>query len=367
MSSNYLKICSDTLQNNLNIIRTEANGAKVCLPVKANAYGHGIEQIVSIAKDHVDYFAVANLDEALLVNHFCDYKPVLIFGAIDFDNLHKACAHFHFSIQEQSDVQRLNDVCDNRSKKIKVHININTGMNRMGIDFNCFENVISEVVNSKNIDIIGVYSHFACADDLHNPQNTIQSDRFAIIHDFVSKLDGDIICHLSNSYGFVGQSNSTYDMVRVGILSYGYLPSFAVNETVSKIMPIASLTTQISKTMVLKSDFTGVGYSHRYYGVTDEHIAILPIGYGDGFFRSLGGKSHVIIAGSNYPIVGSISMDALAISLGSDDNIKLGDEAIVISSNPADANSARSLARIINTIEYEIITNISSRVFRKIV
>ena len=368
MSFNVLKINRDNLRNNINIIRNISKGAKVCIPVKANAYGHGLELVVEHTKDLVDYFAVACISEAQRVFNIVPDKDILVFGAIERSNILDVFHNdFIISIQSLDDILYLEECSKVYLKKVRAHININTGMNRMGVNFNAYEDIITAAYNSKYVDLLGVYSHFACADNKDHPANKKQITRFKEIMSFAKSLDENIICHLANSYGLIGQKNIEFDMVRTGILTYGHLPYFYVDREVREIKPIARLVSKIVKIFTLDED-DGVGYSLVYRGAQNEQIATLPIGYGDGFFRALGDRGMVCIDGNLYPIVGRISMDALAISLGQNSNgIKIGDEVELISDAPKKRNSAFFIAQLVNTIEYDVTSVLNERIDRVVV
>ena len=364
MDINILKINSKTLRNNIATIK-EYTKTKFCLPVKANAYGHGLELIVRNTNDIVDFYAVACATEALEVCKYSFEVPVLVFGVVEATYVSELISRgVRFSIHSVADIEKLEDYAQKNNKKLKAHIFVNTGMNMLGVDYVNAEQSIESVLNSKYIELEGVYSHLACADEKDNAFNDLQIKRFLKIANFAKAKKETIICHLANSYASIGQSDISLDMVRPGILSYGFLPEFEVDESLKQIKPIARLDTQVIRIIQLK-DMCEVGYSISYSGKADEQIAILPIGYGDGFPRLLGNKGCVYIKGVSYPIIGRINMDALAVSLSQNNaGIAIADVAEVISDNPLRQNSAKNIAKTLGTIEYDIITSLTKRVVR---
>ena len=237
-------------------------------------------------------------------------------------------------------------------------------MNMLGINCKHSQDIISQTKESKWLELEGVFSHLACADDKNHPFNKVQIDRFKQVYAFAKQFDSNIICHLANSYGCIGQDGITFDMVRPGILSYGFLPKFDVCKVLREIRPVARLTTKVIKIITLE-DMQDIGYSISYKGKRNEMIAILPIGYGDGFPRELGNNGVVYIDDIKYSIVGRINMDTLAISLGNNlEAVKVGSKVELISDNPDRANSAKSLATMLNTIEYDITTTLNQRIMR---
>jgi alanine racemase len=368
---NILKISSKTLRNNIAIIK-QYTKTKFCLPVKANAYGHGLELIVRNTNDIVDFYAVACATEALEVCKYSFEVPVLIFGVVEATYVSELIKRdVRFSIHSVTDIEKLEYYAQKNNKKIKAHIFVNTGMNMLGVDYTNAKESIDSVLSSKYIELEGVYSHLACADDKYNTFNDLQIERFLKVVDLVKSKKETVICHLANSYASIGRGDTSLDMIRPGILSYGFLPEFKVNESLKKIQPIAKLNTQVIRIITLK-DMQEVGYSISYSGEVDEQIAILPIGYGDGFPRLLGNKGCVYIDSVgkdiSYPIIGRINMDALAVSLGQNNTgIKVGDVVTVISDNPTKQNSAKNIAKTLGTIEYDIITTLSKRIVRKVI
>ena len=367
MDINILKINSETLRNNIALIK-EYTKTKFCLPVKANAYGHDLELVVRNTNDIVDFYAVACAIEALEVCKHSFEVPVLVFGVVEATYVSELIKQdVRFSIHSIADIKKLEDYAQENDKKLKAHIFVNTGMNMLGVDYANVEQSIESVLKSEFIELEGVYSHLACADDRSNAFNDLQIKRFLKVTKFAKSKKETVMCHLANSYASIGQNDISLDMVRPGILSYGFLPEFDVDESLKQIKPIANLDTQVIRIITLKEMF-GVGYAISYSGEANEQIAILPIGYGDGFSRLLGDKGCVYIKGIRYPIVGRINMDALAVSLGSNnENIKVGEVAEVISDNPRKQNSVKNTAKILGTIEYDIITSLSKRVVRKVV
>ena len=286
MDINILKINSETLRNNISLIK-EYTKTKFCLPVKANAYGHGLELVVRNTNDIVDFYAVACATEALEVCKHSFEVPVLVFGVVEATYVSELIKQdVRFSIHSIADIKKLEDYAQKNSKKIKVHIFVNTGMNMLGVDYASAEQSIENVLLSKYIELEGVYSHLACADDKDNAFNDLQIKRFLKVTRFTKLKKETVMCHLANSYASIGQDDINLDMVRPGILSYGFLPKFEVSERLKQIKPIAKLDTQVIRIITLKNMFE-VGYSISYSGEADEQIAILPIGYGDGFPRSL--------------------------------------------------------------------------------
>jgi alanine racemase len=367
MDINIFEINSEILRNNIKAIK-EHTKTKFCLPVKANAYGHGLEIIVKNTSDIVDFYAVACASEALEVCKYSFEVPILVFGVIEATYVSELIKRdIRFSIHRIADIEKLEDYAQKNDKKLKAHIFVNTGMNMLGVDYVNAEQTIESVLFSKHIELEGVYSHLACADDKDNTFNQLQIERFLKVANFAKAKKETVMCHLANSYASIGQDDVSLDMIRPGILSYGFLPEFEVDENLKQIKPIAKLNTQVIRIITLR-DMLEVGYSISYKGKADEQIAILPIGYGDGFPRLLGNKGYVYINDISYQIIGRVNMDTMAISLGGNNHgIEIGAIVEVISDNSLRQNSVQNMTKILGTIEYDITTTISKRVVRKMV
>ncbi|APC91877.1 MULTISPECIES: alanine racemase [Francisella] len=364
---NILEINVQTLRNNIKVIKEYVGNVKFCFPVKANAYGHGLELVVKHSHDLVDFFAVANVFEAFKVLDVVE-KPVMIFGVIEYNYIDRILnKNIRVSIQDYSDIEKLEKFANYYNKKPFVHVSLNTGINRMGVDYKDACRTIQRAYESDFLILEGVYSHLACADNRDHPTNIKQKNRFDNIVEYTKGLSQDIICHLSNSYGFVGQKGICYDMVRPGILSYGFLPEFYVDRSIREIKPIARLLSEVVKIITLQEG-EGVGYSLIYRGFEGEQLAVVPIGYGDGFPRELGDRGFVNINNVMYPMAGRMSMDGLTVSLGVNEyDVKVGDTVELISDIPRNRNSAFSIAKQTNTIEYDIMSTLNDRVIRKVI
>ncbi|WP_245806498.1 alanine racemase [Francisella halioticida] len=365
MDINFLELDIAILRSNISTIKAYSQ-SKLCLPVKANAYGHDLQLVVKNTKDIVDFYATACASEALDVYKSSSNKPILIFGVIETLYIKRLIdREIRISVHRFKDIDKIEHYSRQSSKKAKIHIFVNTGMNMLGINCEHVADIVEKAQRSKYIDLEGVYSHLACADEKNNSFNQFQIEKFRKIQEFVKSLNSQTICHLANSYGCIGQKDIIFDMVRPGILSYGFLPDFNVDEQLKVIRPVARLVTKIVKLIKL-DEMPEVGYSICYIGKKSEYIAILPVGYGDGFPRELGNKGVVYAQGKSYPIVGRINMDALAVSLGNNElGLKADDKVELISNRPERKNSAKALAKKLQTIEYDIITTLNQRIIRK--
>lgn len=362
MLSSTAVLSASSFINNLKTIKSTLKHSKFCLPVKANAYGHGVAEVIRLSSSIVDYYAVADVREANEIFKYCSNKPILIFGAVDPDSLAKNHKEsFVYSIQSLDDFSRIQS--KNLNFDINVHVKVNTGMNRLGLDYDDFLKNVEAVCSFTKVNVVGMYSHLACADNPSDVQNQLQIERFRYAVRKIKEIKSTVICHLANSYGLASRGDIVFDMVRPGIMSYGYLPSFEVRLPFKKILPCLELLSTVVHLVKLKEGFENAGYSLKHRGKKGEELAIVPIGYGDGIPKLFEDKLLVKISNKFFRVV-CVNMDSIIVSIGHDSGVKIGDVVEVISRNVNDPNSVRSLSTLSGLITYEVTTNISNRVVR---
>lgn len=365
------KIVSKTkLLHNVDLIKSVLRpNCRLCAMVKANAYGHGLRNVVEMLKDDVDFFGVANLTEALEVKKISNQKDVLIVGRTsDFEKTIKNEISFAIVSKEQFD--KLLEFLHNYAKinneslyeKTKIHIKINCGMNRFGINKLSEFSYIYKQSMKFNIKVEGVFTHFPCVENV-----AIFEKQKLFFNRFLKEIPNNQnpIIHIGGS-GVIFEPNSKksvyqlpnyfvdYNMVRVGILLYGYGDKGKL-KNLKHAMKIVSKVVNILN--VKKGEY--VGYGTNFKAKSDMKIAVVPVGYADGLSRAYGevGYLKVVIKKDNKkikikcPIVGKICMDLTMINITNID-VQIGDEVIVL-------DDADMMARKLKTISYEILTNFS--------
>lgn len=361
------KIIIDTAQlvNNIQTIKHKiGNNCKFCLPVKANAYGHGLIKTAKIAEEHVDYLAVACLNEGVTLRNNGIKKPILVFGAFDDEQIAELIANdLQITITSLQKAQTLARYCMSSDLICKVHLKIDTGMHRVGVAHHEAKEFIDYVLANPVLQLVGIYSHLAASD---SPDRTIterQIELFAPIASYAKACKPEVICHLANSGAVTYYPESYFDMVRPGIISYGYPihPETALSKL--DVKPCLTLVSHIMHMKKLPPN-NGISYGHRYTTHSDENIATIAIGYGDGWRRSLSNKGQcIIINNKKYPIVGNICMDMCMINLGQDQAC-VGDEVILIGHSNNQSITVREISNKLDTIDYEIITAFTERLPR---
>jgi len=371
MRSTQAIINLKNLKKNFLNIRKKVANAKVMAVVKADAYGHEVEFVVealnSLGKQKPEYFAVATPDEGVELRKLKIKQPVLIFDPIDKYQVNR---FFKFNLipsvftQEHLNILLKEKKKIKSNKKILVHVKIDTGMNRLGVDYTEAFSFIKKLSLNKNFKIEGIFTHFATSDEAGSIYAKLQIKRFnEVIKSLKENNINYGLAHAANSGAILNFPESYYDMVRPGILLYGYYPSLQTSECI-KLQPVMSLVSKVSSIKRLKKG-ESVSYGRRYFTKRETTIISVPIGYADGFTRALTNKAHAIINGKTYNQVGTVTMDRIMFDVGND-KIKINDDVILIGEKGKLKIDAWDWSKIINTIPYEVTCGISKRVQRVI-
>lgn len=362
-------ISVDNLKKNFLTIRKKVGNVKVMAVVKADSYGHGVKTVTealnSLGKVKPEYYAVATADEGAELRELKIKQPILIFDPVD---KYQAYKYFNYnlipSVSTQKDLIILLKEKSkiNSTKKISVHVKINTGMNRLGVDYPEAVKFIEKLSLNKNFGIDGIYTHFATSDEVGSKYAKLQIYRF---NDIIKELKfmkiNYGIAHAANSGAIIDFPEAYYDMVRPGISLYGYFPSLQTSESV-KLYPVMSIVSKVSTVKKIKKG-ESVSYSRRYFTKKATNIISIPVGYADGFSRSLTNKARAIIKGKYFNQVGTVTMDRIMFDVGNE-NIKVNDDVILIGEKGKLKIDAWDWSKKINTIPYEVTCGISKRVPR---
>ena len=354
------------LHHNIQLIQKAIGSRKIMAVVKAFAYGHGdIEVAKTALQAGCEYLGIAFVEEGIRLRKAGIHQPILVFGAQLPDYFQKALEHdLELTITSKKQLSFLKNISIHRSKRIPVHLKINTGMNRVGFSENQVENIIKDIKNDKRLELRGIYSHLATADETDESYCRLQIERFEKIRRYTQKaLEEDIIFHLANSAAIMKYPDSYFDMVRPGIMLYGQTPSpdFKLNWNLKEVLSLRSKLGLIK--CVKKSE--PVSYGRRFYTKENTHIGVIPAGYADGINRRLTNTARVIIRDEIYPLVGTICMDMVMVDLGPELRCKTGDEVIFYGQSESKKISVNDIAQELTTIPYEITCNVSARVTRE--
>jgi alanine racemase len=330
MESRYSVIDFHAMAYNLSMIKKKVDSALIMAIVKANAYGHGIvESSLFLQQQGVNYVGVAFIEEAILLRKSGVTLPILVLGGIMVEQI-PFFLDYDIEIMASSiDKLVAIDACARKhSKKAKVHLKIDTGLGRIGVRYSNADNFFIKAISLLCIEVIGVASHFATSDDQDDSYMRLQCARFHQVTQFFTRHGLPMpLRHIANSGAIMQLPESYFDMVRPGIMLYGVYPQSWM-QSLCTIKPVISLYARIVYFKVVQKGL-GVSYGLTWKADQDTRVITLPVGYGDGYSRSLSNKGYVLMQGKKYPIVGNICMDQMMVDIGSD-TAYCGDEVVLI-------------------------------------
>jgi alanine racemase len=330
----------------------------ICIPLKANGYGHGlIEMGLAAERFGVDQIGVALLSEGVALRQAGVKCPILVFGAIHENQIGELIEYgLEFSISSRFKAEKVAEYCLSRGVRARVHVEVDTGMQRTGMRPETALSVYREMRKRGCFDIVGIYSHLATSDFPDDPFAKKQIELFGAMK---KEIEEPLIWHMANSGGVCFYPESHFDMVRPGLLCYGYRPDGGEDE---EIKPLFSLRATISYFKVVAAG-QGVSYGHLYRTQEQTRVVTVPVGYGDGYRRSLSNRAEVLIGGKNYTIAGRICMDQFMVDIGQNEAY-VGDEVTLIGRQGEGEISLLELARLSDTDPREILCHFNTRIPR---
>jgi len=353
-----------TLADNFSRIKNHVKDVKVMPILKANAYGHGLLRTAQFFQQlKADYLGVAVVEEGLLLREKGINIPILVLGGVWGNQVPLFLKH-NLAITASSidKLKMIDETAEQMKVKAVVHLKIDTGMERIGVHYYNAEKFLEAAYNCKNIIVEGIYSHFANAEAKDLTHAKLQLERFNGVLTFFDKRSiKPPVRHFANSGAILQLPEANFDMVRPGIMLFGVYPSAEVKKTV-EVKPTLSWKSLVVYFKVIK-DGQPVGYGSTWKPDHNIRAVTVPVGYGDGYLRSMNNKAKVLLKGEKHPIIGTISMDQIVVNIeqGSAYN---GDEVILLGSDGKNSITCEELAEWAGTIPYEILTNINTRVPR---
>jgi alanine racemase len=360
------------LQQNFRAVRALADEQHTVHPpaviavVKANAYGHGASRVgTALEAAGATMLACADIEEGILLRQSGVRVPILVFGALSVSNPAGVFEH-HLTptVSTPGAARALQRAAAERNVPLHCHLKIDTGMNRLGFRHDNLHRTLPDVLASANLVFDAVYTHFATADDIEAPAFEEQRARFDRACNTVAELAGpsqQFRYHAANSAAFLRDSRVWYDYVRPGLLLYGVVPP-PLWSTLS-VKPVLSLTSRIVAVKGTRGN-EGVGYGLRHVGDTPRTIAVIPAGYADGLDTRLSGRFFVLVHGRRAPIVGSVCMDMITVDVTDIPGVAPGDDVVFIGEQGSERLDVREMAAAIETIPYEILCRIGTRIER---
>jgi alanine racemase len=380
-TNSTIELSRNALEKNIAFLR-KTFGKKVILSsvVKGNAYGHGIAEFVTMAFDSgITHFSVFDVEEAKVVyNNLEDKVTIMVMGLVSDEDMDWVIDKgVEFFVFEKNRLNKAIKTAKLLQKKAKIHIEIETGMNRTGFDKKDLITVISILKKeSHHLTFKGLCTHYAGAESIANYYRIDkQIKKFEEAYEYISAhgLKPEIK-HSACSAASIVFPETRMDLVRIGIMQYGLWPSPEVfvnylNAKKSKIDPLNRVITWKSKIMNIKTVNAGefIGYGNSFLAERKMTIAVIPIGYAHGYSRSLSNQGRVLINGHRCVVVGSINMNMMTVDITDIGNVKKEDEVILIGQQDAVSVSVASFSDLSNQLNYELLTRISKTIPRKII
>ncbi len=381
----YAAVDLARLERNLTAIRAIVN-RPILLPVKANAYGHGLTQPGQgqalsaplaqfvAGRGLVDWFGVASVSEGLALRAAGIGLPILKFSPAPADEVGQAvAAGLTLTVLDLDTIDQADRAAGALGKRADVHLKIDTGMRRIGAFPADVPRLAARIEASAHLNLTGVFTHLAVSEDPSQDDFTAsqiaQFDRaVAEAQDELGRLIG--LKHAANSGAVLRHPEAWYDLVRPGILSYGYAHESQAGPTSDDgaespvpVEPVLSLVSHVSFVKTVQAGDT-VSYGRTWTAPRDSRLATVPIGYGDGYSRRLSNQVSVLIRGRRCPQVGRVCMDQIMVDLGPDSTVGVGEQVTLIGADGDERIGADELGALSGTISYEVLCNIAARVPR---
>ncbi len=355
----------DAIRFNVKQVKRKVAPAEVMAVVKSNGYGHGDYEVATAALDAgAASLGVALVEEGIILRKKGIKAPILVFGGFFPEEIPLYVEYnLHFTLYTERNLQALQKITEEKNTSVKVHIKVDTGMGRVGVSITHALDFVRNASRNPRIEIVGIYTHFATSDEKDKSFANLQLQRFMELNNRIENEGIHIpYKHAANSGAILDLPNSYLDLVRPGIMLYGYYPSTETSESIL-IKPAMTLK---SKVIMMNNMDKGVrvGYGMEYITRQETIIAIIPIGYADGYNRILSNRAKVKIRDRVYPVVGKICMDQILIDVGLSSNINIGDDVILLAPNEGEEVHMNNFCKILQTIPYEVSCRISERVPR---
>ena len=354
------------IRDNYKLIRNKVGDkVKILAVVKAEAYGHGMVPVSKLlVENNVDYLGVARIGEAAQLRKAGISCPILLFGSLPPKQIDSAISYRITPTVYTLELARaINKTAERKNVRVKVHLKIDTGMGRVGVWHEQALELTRAIYKLANIELEGIYTHFPSADEQEKDFTHRQIADFKSLIKSLEKEGFVIPCkHAANSAGILDIESSYFNLVRPGLMLYGIYPSRHVSRELV-LKPALSLKTTV---VHLKNTPAGrsISYGRKYVTGTSTVIAVLPLGYGDGYSHLLSNKSSVLIKGRRSPVAGRICMDQMMVDVGKIKDVKVGDEVVLIGPQGGREIKVEEIAEACGTISYQVLCWISRGVPR---
>ncbi|MFZ4825734.1 MAG: alanine racemase [Phototrophicaceae bacterium] len=360
----WIEISEDALLNNLQQIRKATQPHITIMPaVKADAYGHGAIRVARLlVQNGIEHLAVANIAEAFELRQHGIDSEILVMGYLPPHAVLTALAHnITATLYSLDQLEMLQATLTGTGQRLRVHLKLDTGMGRLGFLTETLLEWLPILCADTHLQIEGIYTHFSVADeDPHHTNQQVEAFKRALL---VLEETGFHFHHVhaSNSAGTLLGQDYHFNMVRPGILTYGYNPSSLVTDIA--LQPILTWKTTVTQVKTVPINYP-VGYGNTYRTPQSERIALIPVGYADGIRRAPSRWKCVLVEGKRAPLIGRVSMEKTVIRVEDIPDVRIGSEVVLIGKQGAEQLTADEIATWFDTIAYDILTNALPRVPR---
>lgn len=365
-----VEISRDALLHNLEAFRAVIGGGKPLIPViKANAYGHGQQEVTSILEPHAELFQLDDVNELLLFRKHCARTPLVLGHVAPFEVDEVVMSGAVTGIFDPDQIALYDRAAERLGRRVTVHLAIDALFGREGLPPSAVPSCIEKFRASGRVDLAGVYGHLSSADD--DPglrRSSAQSAAFSAAVDALRRGGYDrILTHFEATSGLLAfADHSAHGAARLGLGLYGVYPSEGLRRSDIDLRPVMRWRTRVAQVKTLPAGHP-VGYGATFETMTTTTIAIVPLGYSDGYDRRLSGKGEVLIRGARCPVLGRVSMNMFPVDVSHVPGVAAGDEVVLLGSQGGEAITVEELAGKMGTITYEVTTGISPLLPRVIV
>jgi alanine racemase len=359
----YVVVDLARLRDNLAAIKACAAPARVMAILKANAYGHGLEAVARCLAPQADSFGVALVEEGIALRRLGIETPILVMGGIWTRQIPLFLKHrLSLTVPSLARLADVEEAAAAHGRRAKIHLKVDTGMERIGVHHYNAEGLLDAAARSTHCEVEGIYTHFANADAEDLSHARLQLERFLEVLRFYERRSLPVPArHAANSAALLRMPEALLDMARVGILLYGVSPYAGAPRSVD-VKPALSWRSRVVYFKVVEAG-SPVSYGSTWQSDHRVRLVTVPVGYGDGYFRSMSGKAEVVLRGQRHPVVGRICMDQVMVNIEWGEAWN-GDEVVLIGEQGDARVTVEELAEWAGTIPYEILTAINGRVPR---
>ncbi|NOZ77841.1 MAG: alanine racemase [Acidobacteria bacterium] len=375
-ASQWIEISAGALRHNVGVFRQVLTpGTRIAAVVKANAYGHGVDLVATQIEDDVDFFAVHSAQEARNLRRIGVAKPVLVMGFVPPGDMTGLDADVHFLVSTPEELEWLGEIRQREGVAHPVHFKVETGTNRQGVRVEALQR-LSRAAALQGLEIAGLATHFA------NIEDTLEHDfarrQLDVFNRAIERVRRELgsdppFIHAACSAAALLFREADFSMVRVGIGLYGHWPSRETRlswilehgENGLGLEPVLSWKSVVGQVKEVPAGET-VGYGRTWQALRPTRLAVIPVGYSDGYPRVMGNRGRILAGGRPAPVVGRVCMNIFLADVTDHPGVGIGDEVVLIGRSGAHEVSAEEVASLSGTINYEILSRLSPQIHRRL-